>query len=127
MVSVEGWKADGIEIVVVFASEAFAAFIVFPNPRLEPLFDFLLTFSCRFGFIGVDDRISVFISIINRGGFEVEGVLNEIEGAVSVGSPFVGVGDGNLGALAGADEPGADRRSMADFHLLAIEQCGGKS
>lgn len=45
VIAVEDVKADGIELVIVSAGEAFAALVVLPNPRFEPLLDFFLTFA----------------------------------------------------------------------------------
>ena len=55
MAAVEDAQPDAVELVVVFAAEALAALVVFPDPRFEALFDLLQLVARRFGFLHVDD------------------------------------------------------------------------
>jgi len=71
MIPVEGTQANVVELVVVFAGEAFPALVVLPDPLLEALLDFLLLVAGGLGGRGVNDiAVAVRVVIIDGGGAE---------------------------------------------------------
>ena len=60
MLPVEYPQPDGIELLVVFFDEAFAPFVILPDPFAESVFDFLLFFPRALGGIGIDHRFFLF-------------------------------------------------------------------
>ena len=109
-------NAGVIECVVVETAKPFAARIIRPNPFLEPFLDAFLFLAGGFCRLRVDDGLLLFIEIIDRGCFEIEGVFNQFEAGVTVSAPIGRVGGRAFRLPIRVDMPGSERVDVADFH-----------
>ena len=88
MLAVEGAKPRVIEGVIVKSAEPFAPRIIRPYPFLEPLLGALLLFASRFRRLRVDDRILLFVEVIDCRRLEIQRVFDEVEGGAPVSTPI---------------------------------------
>ena len=99
-------QANAVKFLVVFVKQSFPPFILLPNPFLKTLFDFLLLVAGRFC-RGRIENVPVLscVVVVNRGSAEIKRVLQQIEGAAPVGSPFCRIGHAGLGGPSAFDHP----------------------
>ena len=127
VIAVEGAQADVVELVVVFAGEAFPALVVLPDPLLEAVLDFLLLVACGLGGRGIDDiAFGGGVVIIDRGSAEIQGVVQQFERAAAVGSPLGCIGDAETDTIIALNCPKSKLGGVAHENALFAEQFLGK-
>jgi len=104
-----------IEGVVVEPAQPITTVISRPDPLLEPLLDALLLFPGGFRRLGVDNRFAVFVQVIHRGRLEIQGVLDQVQGATTVSAPVGGVRGLAFHVPVPLDVPGPQRWDMPDL------------
>ena len=102
MGSVESADSYVVEFLVVFRDEAQAALVVLPDPLPKPFLDLLLLLASGFRGRGVDNPLIGFgVHVVNGRCPQIQGVLHEVDSAVTRRTPFCGIADRTLGTVIG--------------------------
>src|ERR1043166_1554552 len=116
MVAVEGLEPDIVELVVALPHQPLAPVVVLPNPLLEPVLDLLLLLTRTLGRFWIHDEfVRLGFFVVNGRRSEIQSVLNQVETAGAVSSPFGGVRDSAFGEIVAGNNPCADGVRVADL------------
>src|SRR5450631_3656786 len=101
MIAVKGPNADVVKLLIVLFNQPFPALIVLPNPLGETLLDLLLFLAGGFGGRRVDNSLIAVIGmrIVNCRSPQIKRIFDQVDGGITRGAPFGGIGDGTLGLI----------------------------